>query len=129
MAFTLTTACTSSDDIDDNQQTEQPTPDPDPEPDPDSRPEPEPEQEVKLESVNDPKPEPEIEILVEPVDEVVVSVPVVEKPSGKNWVKVLLVILAVLTLLVVAYMLVGRLCPEWIDRFLYTSEELKILNS
>ena len=106
-----------------------PKPEIDPEPDPDSRPEPEPEQEVKLESVNDPKPEPEIEILVEPVDEVVVSVPVVEKPSGKNWVKVLLVILAVLTLLVVAYMLVGRLCPEWIDRFLYTSEELKILNS
>ena len=100
-----------------------------PEPDPDPRPEPEPEQEVKVESVHDPKPEPEIEILVEPVDEVVVSVPVVENPSGKNWVKVLLVILAVLALLVVAYMLVGRLCPEWIDRFLYTPEELKILNS
>jgi nucleoid DNA-binding protein len=106
-----------------------PKPEADPEPDPDSKPEPEPEQEVKVESVNDPKPEPEIEILVEPVDEVVVSVPVVEKPSGKNWVKVLLVILAVLALLVVAYMLVGRLCPEWIDRFLYTPEELKILNS
>ena len=106
-----------------------PKPEPDPEPDPDPRPEPEPEQEVKVESVHDPKPEPEIEILVEPVDEVVVSVPVVEKPSGKNWVKVLLVILAVLALLVVAYMLVGRLCPEWIDRFLYTPEELKILNS
>jgi nucleoid DNA-binding protein len=106
-----------------------PKPETDPEPDPDSKPEPEPEQEVKVESVNDPKPEPEIEILVEPVDEVVVSVPVVEKPSGKNWVKVLLVILAVLALLVVAYMLVGRLCPEWIDRFLYTPEELKILNS
>ena len=103
--------------------------DPEADPDPKPEPEPEPEPEVKVESVNDPKPEPEIEILVEPVDEVVVSVPVVEKPSGKNWVKVLLVILAVLTLLVVAYMLVGRLCPEWIDRFLYTSEELKILNS
>ena len=106
-----------------------PKPETDPELDPDPRSEPEPEQEVKVESVNDPKPEPEIEILVEPVDEVVVSVPVVEKPSGKNWVKVLLVILAVLALLVVAYMLVGRLCPEWIDRFLYTPEELKILNS
>ena len=106
-----------------------PKPEIDPEADPDPKPEPEPEPEVKVESVNDPKPEPEIEILVEPVDEVVVSVPVVEKPSGKNWVKVLLVILAVLALLVVAYMLVGRLCPEWIDRFLYTPEELKILNS
>lgn len=105
-----------------------PKPEIDPEADPDPKPEPEPEPEVKVESVNDPKPEPEIEILVEPVDEVV-SVPVVEKPSGKNWVKVLLVILAVLALLVVAYMLVGRLCPEWIDRFLYTPEELKILNS
>ena len=103
--------------------------DPKPETDPEPDPRPEPEQEVKVKSVNDPKPEPEIEILVEPVDEVVVSVPVVEKPSGKNWVKVLLVILAVLALLVVAYMLVGRLCPEWIDRFLYTPEELKILNS
>jgi hypothetical protein len=31
-------------------------------------------------------------------------------------------------LLLVAYMAVGRLCPEWIDQFLYTPEELDIIN-
>lgn len=84
---------------------------PDPDPVPDSNPAPD--------------PEPEIEILVEPVEDV----PVAGKPVGRKWGKVLLIILVVAVLLVVAYMLVGRLCPEWIDRFLYTPEELKILNS
>lgn len=84
---------------------------PDPDPVPDSNPAPD--------------PEPEIEILVEPVEDV----PVAGKPVARKWGKVLLIILVVAVLLVVAYMLVGRLCPEWIDRFLYTPEELKILNS
>ncbi len=82
-------------------------------------------QEPEADHVPDPDPEPEIEILVEPVDEE----PVNERPADRKLGKVLLIILVVAVLLVVAYMLVGRLCPEWIDRFLYTPEELKILNS
>ena len=40
----------------------------------------------------------------------------------------MLVLLIILVVLVAAYMAVGRLCPEWIDQFLYTPEELEILN-
>ena len=50
------------------------------------------------------------------------------KPKGKSFGKVLLIILAIFVILVIAYMAVGRLCPEWIDQFLYTPEELEILN-
>lgn len=88
----------------------EPLPDPEPEAVPESEavvPEPEPEPDQK------PEPEPEI------AD--------VEKPK-KGWGRILLVVLAVLVVLVVTYMAVGRLCPEWIDQFLYTPEELEILN-
>lgn len=94
---------------------------PEPEPVPEVEPEPEPEPE--LEVVPEPEPLPEPEFLVEPVEN--------HRPrrkKSKNWAKVLLVIFAVLVLAVIAYMAVGRLCPEWIDQFLYTPEELEILN-
>jgi hypothetical protein len=81
-------------------------------PDPEPTPEPEPE----------PVPEPEPTPVPVPAEE-----PQSEK-SGIRWTRVLLVILAVLVLLLVAYMAVGRLCPEWIDQFLYTPEELDIIN-
>ena len=104
------------------------------------------------EPVAEPEPiaEPEVELLVEPAEEPVaepeqvaepepvvepelepVPVPVAEPAKEKNpvnWKRILLVILAVFALVVVAYMAVGRLCPEWIDQFLYTPEELEILN-
>ena len=94
-----------------------PEPAPEPEPEPEVVPEPEPE------VVPEPEPLPEPEFLVEPVEN--------HRPrrkKSKNWAKVLLVIFAVLVLAVIAYMAVGRLCPEWIDQFLYTPEELEILN-
>ena len=50
------------------------------------------------------------------------------KKKGKGWLTALGIILAIFVLLLVAYMAVGRLCPEWIDQFLYTPEELEILN-
>lgn len=92
----------------------EPLPDPEPVPEPEAVPEseavvPEPEPEP------DQKPEPEPEIAD------------VEKPK-KGWGRILLVVLAVLVVLLVTYMVVGRLCPEWIDQFLYTPEELEILN-
>ena len=92
---------------------EESKPEPAPDPIPDSQPE------FKLE----PKPEPE-----QKQDTEATPAPVVQKPAGIKWGRVFWILLAVLVLLVVAYMAVGRLCPEWIDQFLYTPEELEILN-
>ena len=83
-----------------SEQQEESKPEPAPDPIPDSQ----------LESKAEPKQEPE------------------QKPAGIKWGRVLWILLAVLVLLVVAYMAVGRLCPEWIDQFLYSPEELEILN-
>ena len=94
-------------------------PEPAPDPIPDSKPDPQ--SESKPES--EPEPEPE-----QKQDTEVTPAPVVQKPAGIKWGRVLLILIAVLVLLVVAYMAVGRLCPEWIDQFLYTPEELEILN-
>ena len=133
---------------------EEPDPTPAPEPEVVEVPEPveEPESAEELEPVEDPEPveepEPEIEILVEPMPEPEMEpeqepetepepepepekgpeTPAVPKTSGVKWGKMLLVVLIVLVILVAAYMAVGRLCPEWIDQFLYTPEELEILN-
>ena len=129
---------------------EEPDPTPAPEPEVVEVPEPveEPESAEELEPVEDPEPveepEPEIEILVEPMPEpepepepekapepepvTEPETPAVPKKSGVKWGKMLLVVLIVLVILVAAYMAVGRLCPEWIDQFLYTPEELEILN-
>ena len=91
-----------------------------PMPEPETEPEPEPETE--------PEPEPEPEKALEPEPEKEPEVPAVPKKSDVKWGKMLLVVLIVLVILVAAYMAVGRLCPEWIDQFLYTPEELEILN-
>lgn len=94
-------------------------------------PEPEVEEETEFEFLVEPMPEVEPEPMPEPtVPEPVVPAPTPQepaKPKGSKAGKVLLIIFAVIVLLVVAYMLVGRLCPEWIDRFLYTPEELEII--
>lgn len=94
-----------------SEQQEESKPEPAPDPIPDSK------SELK------PEPEPE-----QKQDTEVTPAPVVQKPAGIKWGRVFLILLAVLVLLVVAYMAVGRLCPEWIDQFLYTPEELEILN-
>ena len=112
---------------------------------------PEPVSETEAEVVSEPEAVPEPEVIPEPV---IVPVPVVEpelpvetvskaavqhagqnhrqevkKPrSGSVMTTVLLTLLGVAVLLVAAYVIVGHMCPEWIDRFLYSPEELKILN-
>lgn len=81
-----------------------------------------------------PEPVPEPEQIPEPVETEVVPVPDVVVPVEKkrNVRKTLLVTLciiaAVALLLLIALAIVGRTCPEWIDGFLYTPEELRILN-
>lgn len=127
----------------------EPAPEPESEPEPEPQPEPvvelEPEPqsepvvdpEPEIEPEPEPEPEPEIEILVEPLpdpeprqDSYPESEPepATEEKPKKKWGRTLLIVLAVLVVLVVAYMAVGRLCPEWIDQFLYSPEELEILN-
>lgn len=98
------------------------------EPMPEPEPEPEPEKEPETEPEPEPVKEPEPEIVPEPLPEKEPETPAVPKKSGVKWGKMLLVVLIVLVVLVAAYMAVGRLCPEWIDQFLYTPEELEILN-
>ena len=119
-----------------------PTPTPEPEvvevPEPVEEPEPEieilvepmpePEPEPEPESEKAPEPEPEQEKEPDPIPEKEPETPAAPKKSGVKWGKFLLVVLIVLVILVAAYMAVGRLCPEWIDQFLYTPEELEILN-
>ena len=104
-------------------------PEPIPEPEPEVIPEQVPEPEVipEPEPVA-PEPEPEPVPEPEPTPEPVPAEEPQSEKSGIRWTRVLLVILAVLVLLLVAYMAVGRLCPEWIDQFLYTPEELDIIN-
>lgn len=98
---------------------------PEPEPVPEPAPEPAPEPELKPES------EPAQTEQAEPAQIVEQPAQVPEQPepkkNGKAG-KVCLTILAVIVLLLIAYMVAGRLCPEFIDRFLYSPEELQILN-
>ena len=94
-----------------SEQLEESKPEPAPDPIPDSK------SELK------PEPEPEQKQVTE-----VTPAPVVQEPARIKWGRVLWILLAVLVFLVVAYMAVGRLCPEWIDQFLYSPEELEILN-
>ena len=110
-------------------QEPEPEPIPEPEPVPEpviSEPAPEPEPEEIPEPTPEPEPEPVPES--EPTPEPIPADEPQSEKSGIRWTRVLLVILAVLVLLLVAYMAVGRLCPEWIDQFLYTPEELDIIN-
>lgn len=74
---------------------------------------------------------------VEPVEEqktepkpAEVSVPVSEpvKPKRKTILILSICLVALVIILLIAFAVVGRLCPDWIDQFLYSPEELKILN-
>ena len=104
---------------------QEPEPASEPEPVPEPAPEPAPEPELKPES------EPAQTEQAEPAQIVEQPAQVPEQPepkkNGKAG-KVCLTILAVIVLLLIAYMVAGRLCPEFIDRFLYSPEELQILN-
>ena len=56
--------------------------------------------------------------------------PVVEAPVEKKrgLLKALIVVLSIILVLLLAYAVVGRVAPDFVDSFLYTPEELKILN-
>lgn len=99
---------------------------------PESEPQPQPEPQTEPES--DPEPQPQPEPLVEQATEPSLKQTVQdEKPLQKTSVRkifivTICVVLAVLAVLLIAWAIVGRMCPEFVDRFLYTPEELEILN-
>ena len=123
----------------------EPTPvsDPDPAFEPELEPEPvlepDPVPEATPEQVSEPAMNDEIEFLVEPMpDPEPEATPEPDatpepeatpeaKPGGIKWGRILLILLGVLAAAVIAYMLIGRLCPEWLDQFLYSPEELEII--
>lgn len=76
--------------------------------------------------------EPEVAVLPDgmPTDETLAETHAekVGRPVGKTLLVVTLVIIVLLALLLTAWAIVGRMCPEFVDRFLYTAEELEILN-
>ena len=102
----------------------QPEPQPEPEPDPEPQPEPEP---APL-----PQPEPE------PAPKPQLNVPAVVKKARKNYRKktmrrkfwtFVLVLAIIAVVLAIALVAVGHFFPEWLDSFLYSPEEYKILHN
>jgi len=90
-------------------------------------PEQEPEPVAVLEPVPEPVPEPEVVTVTE-------SAPVLESAPQKTspWkivLRCLITLLIVALVLLVAYVVVARLCPDLVDSLLYTEEELQILNN
>ena len=54
--------------------------------------------------------------------------PAAKKQSGKSVLVAVCVIAAIAVLMLIALAVVGRMAPEWVDQFLYSAEELRILN-
>ena len=110
----------------------EPIPEPAPAPEPALEPEPipepavEPEPEPVTEPVPEPVPEPAPEATPEVRHEPVVT-RARERESFPTFWKVLLIVLGALVVLLAIYALVGRLAPGWVDKLLYSPEELEIL--
>lgn len=54
--------------------------------------------------------------------------PAPKKRSGRTALVAVCIIAALAVLLLIALAVVGRMAPEWVDQFLYSAEELRILN-
>ena len=76
--------------------------------------------------VEEPKVEEPETTVEEPATEKPVSEAPVEKKRGL--LKALIVVLSIILVLLLVYAVVGRVAPDFVDSFLYTPEELKILN-
>ena len=79
------------------------------------------------------EPEVTVEVSVEPVVEELPIAELVEEPAKKSFwktfLKVVMWVVIAVVVLTAAYVAVAHLCPEWIDQFLYTPEELELLNN
>lgn len=91
-------------------------------------------EEIPVEAEPESEPQPQPEPLVEQATEASLKQTVqdekpLQKTSGRKiFIVTICVVLAVLAVLLIAWAIVGRMCPEFVDRFLYTPEELEILN-
>ena len=108
----------------------QPEPEPEPEPELESDPEVESEQEVEPAITEDTEP---VDVPAdEPVEELEVESTPESAAKGRKVLKkvllTLLIIILVLAVLLGAYIALGRFAPDFLDQFLYTKEELEILN-
>lgn len=97
------------------------TSEPAPEPESTPEPEPAPELEPAPDTAQD-APEPELKVVEEETE---------RKPRRtlKMVGKVLIWTVAVVVVALVAYVAIGRLCPDWLDTYLYSPEELEILKN
>lgn len=95
-------------------------PEQEPEPEPMPAPEPAPKSEQISASDQEPTLEPAIESVPSSASE--------NKPRARLFLKILIAVVLVAVIFLAAFAVVGRLCPEWVDSFLYTPEELKILD-
>lgn len=87
-------------------------------------------EESENEIVEEAQAEPENAPVEEPTDaeDTVPVAPAAKKPVWRTvWMTLMWIVVALLVL-TAAYVAVSHLCPEWIDQFLYTPEELEILN-
>ena len=102
----------------------EPASEPAPEPalEPEPIPEPAVEPATEPEPVSEPAPEATPEVRHEPV-----VTRARERQSFPTFWKVLLIVLGALIVLLAIYALVGRLAPGWVDKLLYSPEELEIL--
>ena len=75
-------------------------------------------------------PAPEVQIEEVQVEEPLIEEPLIEEPAKKkgSLKKALIIVLSIIFVLLLAYAIVGRVAPDFVDSFLYTPEELKILN-
>jgi len=121
-------------------------PEPEPEPEPEFQPEPEPEQEPEPEPEPEleaePEPEPEAEPEPEPrplntrlswqdrLPEGWIDGPELATPKRRLspfW-RTVIILLVLAALLFAAFLVLARVAPDFIDKLLYTPEELRILN-
>ena len=81
------------------------------------------EQKPEVAKPEEPEPEPMKPAEPEPLPE-----PAAKKKSGKPVLVAVCVIAAIAVLMLIALAVAGRMAPEWVDQFLYSAEELRILN-
>ena len=88
---------------------------------------PEPDPVIVLRTDPDPEPIPDPEPVPEPEPDPLPDPVPVRKPVNKAVIAIIITVL-VLALILAAYVAVGHLAPEMLDKILYTPEELEILN-
>ena len=75
-----------------------------------------------------PEPSPEPAPQPEPMIELAPEAVAVKKPVWKKLLVLAGVLVALAVILLIAFVVVARVAPEWLDTILYTPEELEILN-